>query len=327
MTPETETDPALEPLLLDPEGPVVTAIGGGHGQAAALEAIQTYASSISALVSVADDGGSSGRLTELGIPPPGDIRRCLLALTPEPSLWSELFAHRFQGADVSEHSLGNLIIAALADLFGDFGTAVATAGRVLGALGSVIPVADQPVRLTAIVDGVPVTGQVAIARSRGVISDISIEPFDTQASLRALEAVAGADQIVIGPGSLYTSVISAMKVQMLAEEVMASNAQKVFVLNLVTQDGETLGVDGAQHLQALRTHLGLKGPGSVVVNDGYVEVPAGHERVGVDADAAARYGWEVVTADVADKESDWPRHDPLKLGRVLEELSAKRGAS
>ncbi|MGD2044476.1 MAG: 2-phospho-L-lactate transferase CofD family protein, partial [Acidimicrobiia bacterium] len=106
MRPETET--ALEPLLLDPSGPAVVAIGGGHGQAAALEAIQTYAGSISALVTVADNGGSSGRLTELGIPPPGDIRRCLLALTPDPSLWSELFAHRFETGDVSEHSLGNL---------------------------------------------------------------------------------------------------------------------------------------------------------------------------------------------------------------------------
>lgn len=322
MNPETET--ALEPLLLDPSGPVVVAVGGGHGQAAALEAIQTYASRITALVTVADDGGSSGRLTELGIPPPGDVRRCLLALTPEPSLWSELFAHRFQGGDVSEHSLGNLILAALSDLFGDFTSAVATAERMLGSLGRVLPVADQPVRLTAIVDGVPITGQVAIARSRGVISDISIEPFDTEASLLALEAVAGADQIVIGPGSLYTSVISALKVQILAEEVMSSSAQKVFVLNLVTQDGETLGVDGAQHLQALSTHLGVAGPGVVVVNDGPLEVPSGHERVSVDAEAAARFGWEVFAADVVDESSDWPAHDPLKLGRVLDEIVRSR---
>ena len=131
MRPATET--AFEPLLLDPDGPVVAAIGGGHGQAAALEAIQTYASRTSALVTVADDGGSSGRLTHLGIPPPGDIRRCLLALTPEPSLWSELFAHRFQGGDVKEHSLGNLILAALTEVFGDFKMAVSTAERMLGA--------------------------------------------------------------------------------------------------------------------------------------------------------------------------------------------------
>ena len=103
MKPQTQTETALAPLLLDPEGPVVTALGCGHGQAAALEAIQCYAGEISALVSVGDDGGSSGRLSGLGIPPPGDVRRCLLALTPEPSLWSELFAHRFTGGDVAEH--------------------------------------------------------------------------------------------------------------------------------------------------------------------------------------------------------------------------------
>ncbi len=322
MKPQTETD--FEPLLLDPTGPVVVAVGGGHGQAAALEAIQTYASAISALVSVADDGGSSGRLTELGIPPPGDVRRCLLALTPEPSLWSELFAHRFQGADVSEHSLGNLILAALSDLFGDFSSAVATAERILGSLGRVIPVADHPVRLTAIVDGVPISGQVAIAQSRGVISDISIEPSDTAASRHALEDVAGADQIVIGPGSLYTSVISALKVQMLAPEVTSSKAQKVFVLNLVTQDGETLGVDGAQHLQALSTHVGIDGPGVVVVNEGPIDIPLGHEQVEVGEEAASRLGWDVVSVDVVDESADWPAHDPLKLGRVLEELASSR---
>ena len=318
MKPQTETD--FEPLLLDPTGPVVVAVGGGHGQAAALEAIQTYASAISALVTVADNGGSSGRLTELGIPPPGDVRRCLLALTPEPSLWSELFAHRFRSGDVSEHSLGNLILAALADLFGDFSSAVATAEGILGSLGRVIPVADHPVSLTAIVDGVPISGQVAIAQSRGVISDISIEPSDTAASRHALEAVAGADQIVIGPGSLYTSVIPALMVQMLAPEVAGSKAQKVFVLNLVTQDGETLGVDGAQHLQALSTHSGIEGPGVVVVNEGPIDVPLGHEQVAVGEEAASRLGWEVVFADVVDESTAWPAHDPLKLGRVLEEL-------
>jgi uncharacterized cofD-like protein len=317
----TQTETELESLLLDPSGPSVVAIGGGHGQAAALEAIQTYAGSIAALVTVADDGGSSGRLTELGIPPPGDIRRCLLALTPEPSLWSELFAHRFQGADVDEHSLGNLILLALTDMFGDFASAVATAERMLGAMGTVIPVADQPVTLRAMVDDREVTGQVAIARSRGHILDISIDPADTMASRNALEAVAGADQIVLGPGSLYTSVISALKVQMLAPAVLASAAQRVFVLNLVTQDGETLDMTGADHLQALQAHSGLEGPGVVVVHDGPLVVPAGHTAVTIDADSAAQYGWRVVSADVADNTAEWPAHDPLKLGRVLEDLA------
>ena len=322
MKPQIET--ALEPLLLDPSGPAVVAIGGGHGQASALEAIQTYAGSISALVSVADDGGSSGRLTELGIPPPGDIRRCLLALTPDPSLWSELFAHRFGSGDVSDHSLGNLILAALTDLFGDFTSAVDTARRMLGALGEVIPVADQPVKLSAVIEGRAVSGQAAITATEGHISELTIDPADTMATRRALTAVAGADQIVIGPGSLYTSVISALMVQMLAPAVMDTNAQRVFVLNLVTQEGETLGMSGVEHLAALAEHVGVAGPGVVVAHQGPLDLPAGHDAVLVTEEDAGSYGWEVVFADLVDEWSDWPQHDPMKLGRVLEQLATAR---
>lgn len=322
MRPQPET--ALEPLLLDPAGPAVVAIGGGHGQASALEAIQSYAGSISALVTVADDGGSSGRLTHLGIPPPGDVRRCLLALTPEPSLWSELFAHRFGSGDISDHSLGNLILVALTDLFGDFSSAVDTAARMLGSLGEVIPVADQAVTLSATVDGVPVTGQAEITRSSGHISDMKIEPSDTMASRRALWAIAGADQIVIGPGSLYTSVISALMVQMVVPAISDSEAQRVFVLNLVTQEGETLGMSGTEHIEALAEHVGVQGPGVVVAHEGPIDVPPGHEVVKVSAEEAAAYGWDLVVADLNDEWSDWPQHDPLKLGRVLENIANTR---
>lgn len=311
--------------MLDPEGPNVVAIGGGHGQAAALEAVQTYAGKISALVSVADNGGSSGRLEGLGIPPPGDIRMCLLALTPDPSLWSELFAHRFKGGDVLDHSLGNLILAALADLYGDFGSAVETAGMMLGALGRVIPVADQSVTLQATIDGVNVTGQQAITSMRGEITDLSIEPASAVVSSASLEAVADADQVVIGPGSLYTSVLSAFQVQMLSPAVMSAKAQKVFVLNLVTQDGETLRMTGADHLAALGSHAGIEGPGVVIGHSGDLEVPDGHDPVTVRPEQASRYGWRVVYADVADRRAAWPQHDPLKLGRVLESLVAAEG--
>jgi uncharacterized cofD-like protein len=321
---KTQTETALEPLLLDPAGPAVVAIGGGHGQASALEAIQTYAGSISALVTVADNGGSSGRLSDFGIPPPGDIRRCLLALTPEPSLWSELFAHRFESGDVTDHSLGNLILAALTDLFGDFTTAVDTAGRMLGALGEVIPVADEPVTLSAVVEGVPVTGQAAITATEGHISEIAIDPPDVMASRRALTAVAAADQIVLGPGSLYTSVISALMVQMLAPAVMESNAQKVFVLNLVTQDGETTGMSGLEHVMALADHVGVRGPGTIVAHDGPIVVPPGHQAIVVEPEEAAAYGWDVVRDDLVDEWSEWPQHDPLKLARILEGLATTR---
>ncbi len=319
MKPQTQT--ALAPLLLDPEGPIVAAVGGGHGLASALEAIQCYAGEISALVSVADDGGSSGRLSGLGIPPPGDVRRCLLALTPEPSLWSELFSHRFRGGDVAEHSLGNLILAGLTDIFGDFESAVQTAERMLGTVGSVIPVADQPIRLEATIEGRRVVGQKLISQTPGRLTELHIEPREAGATRRALAAVAAASQIVIGPGSLYTSIISALKVNMLTEAIMSAGAQRVFVLNLVTQDGETLGMDGAEHLDALAEHVGITGPGIVVAHEGSLEIPDGHERVVIETDDAARHGWRVVFADVADEGADWPEHDPMKLGRVLEELA------
>lgn len=321
MKPQTETQTALAPLLLDPQGPVVVALGGGHGQAAALEAIQCYAGEISALVAVGDDGGSSGRLSGLGIPPPGDVRRCLLALTPEPSLWSELFSHRFTGGDVAEHSLGNLILAGLADLFGDFESAVETAERMLGTLGSVIPVADRPITLSATIDGQEVSGQKMISQTRGDLTELHIEPRDIAATRRALAAVAAADQIVIGPGSLYTSILSALKVNMLAPAIMGATAQRVFVLNLVTQDGETLGMKGAEHVDALAKHVGVAGPGIVVAHDGPLDVPEGHDQVMIDPESAARQGWRVVFADVAEETADWPEHDPLKLGRVLEKLA------
>lgn len=318
MKPETEA--IMEPMLLDPDGPVVVAIGGGHGQAAALEAIQCYASKISALVTVADDGGSSGRLIDLGIPAPGDLRRCLLALTPEPSLWSELFAHRFSDGDVIDHSLGNLIIAGLANMFGDFELAIATAGNMLGALGEVIPLASDPLTLHARIDGETVEGQKLIGTTRGHFEDLWVEPADVVASRRALGAVAGADQIVIGPGSLYTSIISALKVNMLAEAVMQAPAQRIFVLNLVTQDAETIDMDGEAHLKALESHAGIVGPSVVIAHEGTLEVPHHHRRVSIDPDIAAVRGWRVVFADVADTASDWPAHDPLKLSMVLESL-------
>jgi uncharacterized cofD-like protein len=317
LQPQTE----LAPFLLGPEGPNVVAIGGGHGQAAALAAIQLYAGRISALVTVGDDGGSSGRLSEMGIPPPGDVRRCLLALTPEPSIWSELFAHRFTGGDVAEHSLGNLILAGMADLFGDFEAAVSTAERLLGTVGSVIPVADTPVTLHAMIDGAEVVGQREISRTRGRIEELFLEPAETVASRRALEAVSAARQIVIGPGSLFTSVISALKVSMLSETVMAADAQRVFVMNLVTQDGETHEMTGVDHLRALADQVGITGPGIVIVHEGDLVVPAEHSRIEVDSDAAAADGWRVVFSDVAANTADWPEHDPFKLGLVLEKLA------
>lgn len=315
--PDSLPETQLEALMLDPDGPSVVAIGGGHGLAAALEAIQLYAGRVTAVVSVADDGGSSGRLTgAMGIPAPGDIRRCLLALTPEPSLLSELFAHRFQSGDVSDHSLGNLMLAALTELFGDFGAAVETAGRLLGTVGQVVPATKTPVGLTSVIDGETVSGQVNIALNRGSKQAMELVPPDPEPNLRALEAIAGADQIVLGPGSLFTSVIAALLVPDLATAVMNSSAQRVWVANLVTQDGETWGMDGPDHVEALAEYGGVKGPGTVLVHEGELVVPPGHRRITFDNDQLA--SWKVRRADVADHSAQWPAHDPFTLSRALE---------
>lgn len=319
--PEVETEVAAESLLLDREGPSVVAIGGGHGLAAALEAIQLYAGRVTAIVSVADDGGSSGRLTQaMGMPAPGDVRRCLLALSPEPSIATELFAHRFDRGDVSDHSLGNLMLAALTEIFGDFEMAVDAAARMLGAVGAVIPATSEPVGLRAVIDGQTVDGQVSIALARGLIESIELTGAEPRPSKRALEEIARADQIVLGPGSLFTSVIAALLVPGLSEAVAASPGRKVFVSNLIDQDGETWGLPGAAHLEALQRFGGVDGPGMVVAHDGPLEVPEGHRRVAYEEDSVGM--WGIYLADVADPTADWPAHDPFALSRVLEMLLA-----
>ncbi len=315
-------DPLLDELDLDYEGLRVAAIGGGHGLAQALLAVQDYADVITAVVSVADDGGSSGRLAPgLGIPPPGDLRMALTALSPEPSLWRDLIAYRFEAADIQGHSLGNLIIAALTDLLGDFEEALATVGRHLGARGDVLPASPQPLGLEATVDGAEVAGQVAIARSRGRIEELRIVPADAAASPGALRAIAAADQIVIGPGSLFTSLIAVLKVPGIVEAVNASPASLAYVCNLATQDGETLGLDAVAHVRAFAEHAGMRLPDAVVLHDGMVDVPPPVEPIRPDREGLAALGVRVEAADLADPAAAWPCHHPVRLGGVLRRLA------
>ena len=315
--PETEQ----ERVALAEPRPRVVAIGGGHGLAVTLKALQKYAGSITAVVSVADDGGSSGRLKEgLGIPPPGDIRRCLLALTPDSSLFSELFEYRFAQADVGGHALGNLILAAFADLLGSFEAAVLAAGGLLGAVGAVVPAADRATHLTAVVGGRRVAGQGAITQARGGVESLTIGPPEAVAPPRAVESIRRADQVVIGPGSLFTSVMAVLLVPGLAEAVRESEGEKIFVLNLIDQDGETLGLTGEDHLERMASLVGVTGPGTVIAHHGAVEVPDGHQAVTLAVDGPVAHQWRLVPADVAIDGSGWPEHDPAKLGATLENL-------
>jgi uncharacterized cofD-like protein len=319
---EVGPEALLEPLKGGVAGPAVVAIGGGTGLAQALRAIATYAGRISAVVTVADDGGSSGRLVQgLEIPPPGDIRQCLIALTPKDSVWRRLFDYRFEGADVRGHSLGNLIIASLADLEGDFETALRAAERLLGSIGSVIPASPERLHLEATIDGAIVHGQAAITEARGAISSIRLIP-DAVASESAVAAITAADQIVLGPGSLYTSVIATLAVPGISEAVNRSAARLVYVANLITQDGETLGMDGADHLEALLALTGVRPPGAVVANRSEVLVAPPVEPVPVDPEVLATYGADVEFAELLDPAVEWPRHDSIRLGAALERLAS-----
>jgi uncharacterized cofD-like protein len=307
------------------EGPKVVALGGGHGLAITLKAVQTYTSQITAIVAVADDGGSSGRLTSgLGIPPPGDIRRCLLALTPDVSLWSELFAYRFSGGDIEDHSLGNLLLAALNDITGDFAAAVDAAGRILKTVGRVMPAATEAAELRAVAGGREIVGQAEITKTPG-IEAMSLGPEGLTANSEALAAISEADQLILGPGSLFTSLMAVLLVPGIAEAWQNSRAQRIFVLNLIDQLGETSGMSGADHLRELASLGGIGGPGVVIAHEGQIATPAGHTVLTVDPYTALAWGWDVLTADVVNRGADWPEHDPIHLGKMLSDGYDGRG--
>ena len=288
--------------------PRVVALGGGHGLAASLAAIRRYASDICAIVSVADDGGSSGRLrAAFGIPPPGDLRRCLVALADPSSPWTAAFEYRFEGGGLEGHAFGNLVIAGLAEASGDFERALAEAGRVLGAAGRVVPATREPVVLKAEIVGPDgssggwVEGQVAVGQASR-ITGISLVPADPEPPLAALEALAAADQVVIGPGSLYTSVLAVIAVPALRDALATTAARKVYVCNLGPQVPETDGYDVAAHVAALRGHgleidVVLCHPGSLPRGD--VEVPC---------------------VEVPVAHDDRLAHDPVRLAAALSDL-------
>lgn len=254
-----ETEPARfaqhpPPKTLDPSGPAVVAIGGGHGLARSLGALRRYAGAITAVVSVADDGGSSGRLRDLlGIPAPGDIRRCLIALAPEPSAFSRALEHRFEVGELEGHAFGNLLLAALDATTGDFAAATHLAGELLGAVGTVLPAASVPVRLRALAESGEVVGQVAIMACSGIL-ELSLDPPAVEAPPAAIAAITAADQIVVGPGSLYTSVLAALAPSGIAKAIARADAPCIYVANLREQIAETAGYDVAHHVHALYAH-------------------------------------------------------------------------
>jgi uncharacterized cofD-like protein len=291
----------------------VVGIGGGHGLAATLRAARLYADRIDAVVTVADDGGSSGRLTrELGVPPPGDIRNCLVALSDREDL-SQLFQHRFATGALTGHTVGNLIIAALTEMTGDFAAAVREAGQLLGAVGTVHPATNALVALRAWVNGGEIKGQVAVAQTTAPIQAVYLEPPDPPANPAGVAAIMGADQVVLGPGSLFTSLIATLRVPGIGTALQETGAKKIFVCNTRMQKGETEGLGSVDHVQALLAHAGAFAVDTVIVQS--PELPA--DAVAIDRDGLRFLGVEVIEADVA---APHGAHDPRSLAAVLAKL-------
>jgi uncharacterized cofD-like protein len=290
-------------------GPRVVALGGGHGLAATLRAVRRYAGDITAIVSVADDGGSSGRLRQafVDIPAPGDLRRCLVALGDSDDVWAQAFEYRFEVGELKGHALGNLILTGLAAATGDFTTALMEASRLVHAKGRVLPATEGPVVLKAQVAGETVVGQVRVQDANGPKSRVELVPADAAPPLEAIEAIRRADQIILGPGSLYTSVLAAAVVPAIRDTInQTRTAQRVYICNLRPQIPETAGFDAAAHVQALRDH-------GVTVD---VVV---HDPVGM---ATGSLDMPVVEAAVARPHG--LAHDPQLLATVLEQLATDR---
>jgi uncharacterized cofD-like protein len=294
-------------------GPAVVALGGGHGLATALRAIRRYAGSVTAVVSVADDGGSSGRLRrDLGVPPPGDIRRCLVALAGDDrtggGVWSTAFEHRFRDGELEGHALGNLVLVGLTESLGSFPAALDEAGRLLKTVGRVLPATVEPVVLKAELSGVTVEGQVAVANSRG-IRGVELVPVDVAATPAAVEAILAADQVVYAPGSLYTSVLPVLCVAGLRDAIAATAAQVVQVANLRPQAPETAGMDVADHLAAVLAHGARV---DTFLHDTGTGLPVDADRL---AALGAEFGVEAIAAAVA--RPDGLAHDHARLAQAL----------
>ncbi|MBA2274993.1 MAG: YvcK family protein [Actinobacteria bacterium] len=292
----------------------VVGIGGGHGLAQTLRAALLYADDVAAVVAMADNGGSSGRLTtELGIPPPGDIRTCLVALAQDGAM-AELLQHRFLGGALTGHTVGNLVIAALTELRGDFGQAVDAAGRLMAVKGRVYPATTALVTLRARVQGGILEGQVAVGETTAPIEAVFLDPLDVPAYPPAVQAILEADQVLLGPGSLYTSLIATVLVPGINAALQQSSARRIFVCNTRMQPGETDGLDAVAHVRALLDHCGGACIDTAVVQSPVLEVD------GVALDRAS-WPWSEIELIEADVGAPDEGHHPKRLSATLATLS------
>jgi len=308
-------------------GPRIVTIGGGHGLATLLRGLKTYTRNLTAVVTVADDGGSSGRLREsFGILPPGDIRNCLAALSNDEQMLTQLFQYRFSSTtdELEGHSFGNLFITALADLTGSFESAIAESGKVLSVSGRVLPSTLHDVKLVADMQlpNVPiqvrVQGESRIPKMAGQVRRLWLEPNDAPAFPPVIKAILNADMVVVGPGSLYTSLLPNLLVKDLLGAIHASRAVKVYVCNIATQSGETDMYSCYDHVHALEEHLGDSVFDVLLCNNNY-EGFLSDDSQWVHADEKTLADSRSYVADLTDKDHPW-RHDSLKLAKTLIEI-------
>ena len=319
----------LADFRLRERGPRIVAVGGGHGQATLLRGLKLYTRNLTAVVTVADDGGSSGRLREsFGILPPGDIRNCLAALSNDEQMLTQLFQYRFSGSgNLDGHSFGNLFITALADITGSFEGAVAESGRVLSVSGRVLPSTLHDVRHVAdmqlpdSVNQVRVEGESRIPQMAGRVRHVWLEPNDAPAYPPVIKAILNADMIVVGPGSLFTSILPNLLVHDLLGAVRASRAVKVYICNIVTQAGETDDFSCYDHVRALEEHVGDRVFDVLLCNDNFRgQLNEGDQWVPIDD--RTRHDYRSHFADLIKDGQPW-RHDPVKLAGALNEILAE----
>ena len=311
-------------------GPRVVVIGGGHGIATVLRGLKEHTTNLTAVVSVADDGGSSGELRrDLGILPPGDIRNCLAALSDDEALLTQLFQYRFGGdTGLGGHTFGNLFISSLVDITGSFEKAVVESGRALSVHGQVLPATLRNVRLVADVqlphaqNEVRVEGESQIPKLAGRVRRVWLEPNDVSAYPPVIQAILAADMIVIGPGSLYTSILPNILVRDLLEAIHSSRAVKMFVANIATQPGETEKYTCGDHIRAVEDLIGFELVDVIVCNSCYDgELERGREWVRLE-EADTRDS-RVYFTDLTDPDN-LLRHDAVKLAQTLMDLYYER---
>jgi uncharacterized cofD-like protein len=309
----------IHAFRLKSRGPRIVAIGGGTGLSSLLRGLKTYTSNLSVIVTVADDGGSSGRLREeYRILPPGDFRQCLIALADAEPLMKQLFDHRFKEGSLDGHSFGNLFIMAMADVTGNFEHALRESGKVLAVKGTIIPSTLQDVTLVASIDGHTVEGESKIPKQNAPISQVFLKPDGALLNPEAEQAILNAELVVIGPGSLYTSILPNLLVEGMVEAIKASPALKVYVCNLASQQGETDGYDVDDYLRVIHQHVGSNIFDFVMVNSNNSHMPTGGQTqvIFTPEDSSKHPEIRFIGADVVNVRVP-SHHDPDKLARSI----------